>query len=105
MAYLIGLVTPAEADVLEMRGWELEDPPAPDYFFVEDQEDVPDKDKLRYVMIWVDSNLFDIMSEATWTTGCGMCGAEEPESNREKNQTPRVSGNWHKKNCKLYKGE
>lgn len=105
MAYLIGLVTQAEADVLEMRGWDLEDPPASDYFTVEDQSDVPDEDKLRYVMIWVDNNLFDIMSEPTWATICNMCGATEPEENYEKGVTPRIYGDWHKKNCKLYKGK
>lgn len=104
MAYLIGLVTPAEAEVLKMRGWDLEDPPAPDYFTAEDQSDIPDEEKAQYVMVWVDTNLFEIMSEPTWETNCLQCGMPAPESSyKGYNKPPEVEGSWHKESCKFYR--
>ena len=58
MAYIIGIMTKAEAETLRRRGWEIEDPP-PALASDTEYEDVCG-------MVFVDSNIFDIMSGADW---------------------------------------
>jgi len=62
MAYLFGKVTPKEAAALEAAGWELEDP---DKVAREAcASDVKDPDKM--VAVFVDSDLFAIMTGTDW---------------------------------------
>jgi len=64
MAYIIGLVSPEEKAELERRGWEIETPPT-------EFETDPYTDNLNHkmIMVWVDSNLFDIMDGPDWEKG------------------------------------
>lgn len=58
MAYLCGLITPEEKKDLEERGWEFEPPPI---------ELVPeDKGPYEFVMVYVDNNLYEIMTGPDW---------------------------------------
>ena len=59
MAYIIGLLTPAEERRLELRGWEIE--PAPKELVP--QEATPGK---HLGMVWVDADMLDIMSGPDW---------------------------------------
>jgi hypothetical protein len=63
MAYIIGYVTPGQEQELIRRGWELESPP---------EELIPDCDKearKRYKMVWVDNDMYSIMSGPDWDKG------------------------------------
>lgn len=74
MAYLIGLVTADEAAELKALGWELEDPQA----VIEEAQDTvgdlherqqasPPQDLDKCVVgVYVDSNLFKIMTGPDW---------------------------------------
>lgn len=74
MAYLIGLVTADEAAELEALGWELEDPQK----IIEEAQDTagdlrerqrasPPTDLDKCVVgVYVDSNLFQIMTGPDW---------------------------------------
>jgi len=63
MGYVVGLATKEEAKELERRGWTLEVPPQA-LNTAENDEGEPNP--LTSIMIWVDSNLMDIMSGAGW---------------------------------------
>lgn len=58
MAYIIGYLTKEEIEELEDRGWDLEDPP-------NIEEWITTSDKVCK-MIFVDANVFDIMSGPDW---------------------------------------
>lgn len=68
MAYIIGLLTQEEANELERRGWELEEPP---------RSLVPKalnkakkfKNDMFYRMVWVDNDMFAIMNGPDWEKG------------------------------------
>ena len=62
MAWLIGQTTAAERRELERRGWKLEDPP--DGLLGEEETD-----DNRTVAVFVDNDLFKIMSGPDWDTG------------------------------------
>lgn len=66
MAYIIGLLTKEEEEALKARGWEIETPPK------ELEPDIP-SDTSRLCMIWVDANMFDVMSGPDWDTKCSEC--------------------------------
>lgn len=89
MAYIVGLVTKEERATLERRGWEVEDAAKyglhwqegncsyknPPKNPVEYLMDAP-SDGMEAVVIWVDSNVFDVMSGPDWETRevCSECG-------------------------------
>jgi len=60
MAYIIGLLSRAEAEELEQRGWRLEDPPKD----LEPESALGDGESFR--MVWVDSSMFEVMSGPDW---------------------------------------
>lgn len=72
MAYIVGIVSKKEKAILEARGWDVE--LALDYNIVGGDEthhllhEDEDSDK-EAVLIFVDSNLFDIMSGPDWEKG------------------------------------
>lgn len=97
MAYVIGLVTKHEREVLEMRGWEIEEAPK---FFTE-QADLDDEHEM--VMIYVDSNVLDVMSGESWEMRCQECGALDPHD-ADDTERLRARGPWHKATCSLRSG-
>ena len=63
MSYIAGILTHAEAAVLEGRGWVLEDAP---------EELVPEDMDLKnhvFKLVWVDSDMFDVMNGSPWDKG------------------------------------
>jgi hypothetical protein len=75
MAYLFGLVTKKEAAALKKRGWTLEDPQD----MIEEAQDTAgdlherqqagtDKGN-AFVGVYVDTNLFEVMSGPDWDKG------------------------------------
>lgn len=62
MAYICGIVSKEERETLERRGWDVESCPA-ELIPVDEEESRDD-----YVMIWVDSSVFDVMSGPGWDT-------------------------------------
>jgi hypothetical protein len=64
MAYIIGLCTPEEKAILQRRGWEFEKPP---------DELLPEVDyepsTLELCMVYVDRDMFAIMSGPDWDFG------------------------------------
>ncbi len=65
MAYIIGLLSEAEEMELRRRGWEVEVPDraVADYL-------CPDRGADAMVrMVWVDANMFDVMSGPDWDSG------------------------------------
>lgn len=61
MAYLIGLLTDKEQTELISRGWEFEKPP----FELTPRPDELPPD-MEFKMVFVDTNLFDIMNGPDW---------------------------------------
>ncbi len=61
MAFIVGLVSPEEEIELIARGWELEEAPEE----LRPTSDNYDK-RMKCRMIFVDANLFDIMSGPDW---------------------------------------
>ena len=57
MAYIVGDLEPEEIKELERRGWKLESPPA---------QLVPKDGDLNVKMVWVDADMFSIMSGLDW---------------------------------------
>ena len=57
MAYIVGLLTEEEEQELKQRGWEIE--PAPSQLV-----DAADADRMK--MVFVDTNMFDVMNGADW---------------------------------------
>lgn len=60
MAYICGLTTEKERKILLHRGWDIEKCPA---------ELIPLDDNINpddFVMVWVDSSLFEVMSGPDW---------------------------------------
>lgn len=69
MAYIIGLLTQEEADELERRGWELEDPPSslvPKHL---NKARKLGPNGMFYRMVWVDNDMFQIMNGPDWEKG------------------------------------
>ena len=72
MAYICGLTTKEERDELKRRGWELEPCPAelipvltnPTMSYDPRSEHPED-----YIMIWVDTSLFEVMDGPDWEKG------------------------------------
>ena len=62
MAYICGAVTKEERVELERRGWDIE--PRPQELV--DSGHPPD---VEYIMIYVDGNMFDVMSGPDWDRG------------------------------------
>ncbi|HUU88143.1 MAG TPA: hypothetical protein VMX17_10375 [Candidatus Glassbacteria bacterium] len=62
MAYIVGLVTKKEEAELIRRGWETESPP-------EELRSKELDDEYRTIMIFVDCDLFEIMSGPDWEKG------------------------------------
>ena len=62
MAYIIGLCSNEEVEELKRRGWEIEKPPKSLY------QKRPIKG-YQTVMVWVDSDMIDIMSGPDWDPG------------------------------------
>lgn len=60
MAYIVGLLTKEEEQELARRGWDVE--PAPTELIDPDDEEIRDRMK----MVWVDTNMFDVMNGADW---------------------------------------
>ena len=63
MSYIAGILTHAEAAVLKRIGWVLEDAP---------EELVPEDMDLKnhvFKMVFIDSDMFDVMSGAPWDKG------------------------------------
>lgn len=61
MAYIVGDITEEEEKTLKERGWDVE--PAPNWFI----ETGPECEKhLRLRMVFVDSDMFAIMSGPDW---------------------------------------
>jgi hypothetical protein len=66
MAYLVGFISDEELADLENRGWEFEDPPA-ELIPKELDEELDKKlETSSYTMVWVDSDLYDIMTGPDW---------------------------------------
>jgi hypothetical protein len=63
MAYIIGLLTAAEAAELKRRGWELE--PAPKEMVP--AEPLEEGDSIQ--MVYVDNDMFAVMSGPDWDKG------------------------------------
>lgn len=63
MAYIVGLLKPSEKAELERRGWEIEPPPK------DLVAQIPPENDTQYGMVFVDSNMFNIMSGADWDKG------------------------------------
>jgi hypothetical protein len=61
MAYIVGIVSDEEYNVLKRRGWDIEDPPD------ELRSDVDVG--MSNVMIWVDVSVFDVMNGPDWDKG------------------------------------
>lgn len=78
MAYIVGYVTAEERAELERRGWEVEE--ASRYNLVGDNDEYlftkPDPE-MQPVVIWVDSDLFEVMDGPDWEKG-----EEESETKR-----------------------
>lgn len=64
MAYIVGLLTKAERDELERRGWELE--PAPAELSL---KGYPHDSSTQMRMVWVDADMFAIMDGPDWDKG------------------------------------
>jgi hypothetical protein len=70
MAFIAGLATEKEIEELKRRGWEIE--PAEkygligEYRLLEDPADGGGPEKLQAIVVYVDSNMFDIMSGPDW---------------------------------------
>ena len=70
MAYIVGLASPDEIKELERRGWEVED--APTYFGSPTGSGTSKKnDDDRYIMVFVDNDLFNIMDGPDWEKADG----------------------------------
>jgi len=72
MAYIVGLAAKDEIEELERRGWEVEDAPA--YFGSPEGSGSIDEKALksgdvRYIMVFVDTDLFKVMSGPDWERG------------------------------------
>jgi hypothetical protein len=74
MAFIAGLATKKEIEELTRRGWEIE--PAEKYNLVGDGEgfmflppEPPDNMGLKAVVVFVDSNLFEMMDGPDWEGG------------------------------------
>jgi hypothetical protein len=67
MAYIIGLLSPEEEQILIERGWEIEEAP-----------DCLSSDHGRLKMVWVDSDMFAIMSGPDWDTTVVRSQESEP---------------------------
>jgi hypothetical protein len=88
MAYIIGLLTEEEEKQLKVRGWEVEEAP----------KELADKDAQaagRMRMIWVDANMYSVMTGPDWEEACEECGALMPPH-------AELIGAHHDKSCTLY---
>ena len=65
MAYIIGQASEEEIAELERRGWEIEEPPA-GYTTEDVSENIGEPLGDRMIMIFVDADLFNIMSGSDW---------------------------------------
>ncbi len=72
MPYLIGTVTKEEKAELIRRGWDMEAPPGD---FVTSGE-IDGTATRETVMVWVDQDLFVIMSGPEWDTEHHQCVAK-----------------------------
>ena len=68
MAWIIGAVSRAEMKELERRGWEIEEPPLA-FLTSEDYEDFHKHEDEVWIMVYVDSDVFKIMSGPDWDKG------------------------------------
>jgi hypothetical protein len=59
MAFIIGWVSEREAEELKKRGWGLEEPP-------EELKHCNNSPEFRYVMVYVNTDLFQIMNGPDW---------------------------------------
>jgi len=69
MAYIVGLLSKEEEEVLKRRGWEIEPAPkelVPDGKTLFAPTDAPADYAERFKMIWVDTDMFEIMSGPDW---------------------------------------
>jgi len=68
MAYIIGLAGEDQIKELERRGWEVEDAPKE---FTDSQGALPKNmfEDCRYIMIFVDNDLFSVMDGPDWEKG------------------------------------
>lgn len=79
MAFIVGYATEEEIEVLEERGWEVED--ANNYNLVGDEPDfligTPGPDK-RVIAIFVETSIFKIMDGPDWEKGfCSLYWSNE----------------------------
>jgi len=65
MAYIIGQASKEEIEELERRGWDIEEPP-PGYTTEDVSENIGESLDDRMIMIFVDQDLFKIMSGPDW---------------------------------------
>ena len=66
MAYIIGIATPKEITELKRRGWRIEDPPPQ---LKVDVAGAPFPIEDKWIMIYVDNDLFSIMDGDDWEKG------------------------------------
>jgi len=59
--YVVGLITTEEQTALEKRGWQFEPPPKALV-----PKDIPKHDQRRMRMVWVDSDLYKVMTGPDW---------------------------------------
>lgn len=70
MAWIVGLVTEAEIAELTRRGWEVEDAEKHNIVGRDRLIDVDPEDKtFKAVVVYVDTNLFEIMDGPDWEGG------------------------------------
>lgn len=95
MAYIIGVATEEEIIELKRRGWNIEKPPK------ELISIYPPGHKMA--MVFVDSDLFDIMNGPDWDHGemPAVCKIQGPECSgiNQKSKSHRWNGGWVCSNC------
>lgn len=80
MGYVIGLANEEHIEELKRRGWEVEDAPEA----LNTAENEPDEpDPLRSIMIWVDSDVLEIMDGPTWEGSPARAAVEDMLENLE----------------------
>jgi len=65
MAYIIGQATNEEIAELERRGWDIEEPP-PGYTTEDVSVNIGEPLREKMIMVFVDQDLFKIMSGPDW---------------------------------------
>lgn len=90
MAYVVGYVSRQEREELERRGWEVEDFTK---LMGENNPMLVPTEGLEAIVVYVDSNVFEIMSGPDWEKGPDKDADEPPITLKELAEMARLGVN------------